>query len=265
MTIVPDTSGGAGDPAVGCRGVLRADRISVTLGGTNVLSDVSLDLAPGLTALLGPNGAGKTTLIRTLARVQRATTGRVLFQGRQVRTMRSGHFRRALGYLPQDPTWHHWMRGEDVLRQFAWMRKVPRADIESAVSRVLDDVALADRRRARCGDLSGGQFQRLMLATSLVHDPQVLLLDEPTVGLDPEQRLAFRGLMRRVAADRAVLLSTHLLDDVANAADELVVIDQGRVRFAGPQHRLLDRYGHASGSLSSELEAAYVALLRGER
>ena len=79
MTIVPDTSGGAGDPAVGCRGVLRADRISVTLGGTNVLSDVSLDLAPGLTALLGPNGAGKTTLIRTLARVQRATTGRVLF------------------------------------------------------------------------------------------------------------------------------------------------------------------------------------------
>lgn len=242
--------------------MLTVSDLRVSYGSFRAVDGVSFALSKGVTALLGPNGAGKSTLMKALATVLRPDGGAVYYDGAPVHHRRKGVYRRRLGYLPQHPSWHEWMSARDVVASFAWMRQLPSREIPAAVERALCLVQLSDIADIRAGRLSGGQFQRLMLATTLVHDPAVLLLDEPTVGLDPEQRYELRQILHGYSAERVVLISTHILDDVSPIADRLLVMNKGRLRYDGALVEFASS-AHAVGSgHATPLEEAYIRLLR---
>ncbi|GGS49275.1 ABC transporter ATP-binding protein [Planobispora rosea] len=204
-------------------------------GRATVLDRADLDLGPGVTGLLGPNGAGKTTLLRCLATTLAPDDGEIRALGldparREQRTA----LRRRLGYLPQDPGFYPHFTVFELADYVAILKEVTdRAERHREVRRVLAEVDLADRARTKVRKLSGGMRQRLALAQALLADPELLILDEPTVGLDPEQRMRFRALVSRLGESRTVLLSTHQTEDVAALCERVVVMNGGRVVFEG--------------------------------
>ncbi len=204
-------------------------------GATVALDGVDATFAPGVNGLLGPNGAGKTTLLRILATVLRADDGTVdAFGLDPSRPDGRLALRRRLGYLPQEPGFHRSFTGFEFVDYVAiikvWADRRPRHD---EVRRVLGLVGLEAVANKRIRDLSGGMRRRLGIAQALIGRPDLLVLDEPTAGLDPEQRLRFRELLGTEAAGATVLLSTHQTDDVAALCQRVVVLLDGAVRFAG--------------------------------
>lgn len=202
---------------------------------TRALQGVDLTLAGGVIGLLGPNGAGKTTLLRILATVLAPDTGSVRVLGFDPsRADERLELRRRLGYLPQDPGFQRGFTAFEFVDYVAilkeWTQRRARHD---EVRRVLSVVDLTSDSGRRVRSLSGGMRRRVALAAAIIGDPQVLILDEPTVGLDPEQRLRFRDLLSRAGAGRTVLLSTHQTEDVSAMCSEVVVLHQGAVRFQG--------------------------------
>lgn len=204
-------------------------------GATTALDGVDAVFVPGVNGLLGPNGAGKTTLLRILATVLAADSGRVDALG--LDPTRSGdrlELRRRLGYLPQEPGFHRSFTAFEFVDYVAilkeWAHRKPRHD---EVRRVLTLVGLEGVMNKRIRELSGGMRRRLGIAQALIGRPQILILDEPTAGLDPEQRLRFRELLGTEAAESIVLLSTHQTDDVAALCQRVIVLLGGAVCFAG--------------------------------
>src|SRR5262249_45615790 len=173
--------------------------------------DLSMDT--GVHGLLGPNGAGKTTLMRSIATVLRPAGGTLTLLGQTVGgriDLRS--LRRQIGYLPQEFGFYRRFTMREFIEYVAWLKEVPAAEIPGAVQRAIDRVGLADRADHRMRTLSGGMVRRAGIAQAIVNDPQILLLDEPTAGLDPDQRLQFRALLRELGTDTCVLVSTHLVE-----------------------------------------------------
>ncbi|MFD4571663.1 ABC transporter ATP-binding protein [Streptomyces sp. NPDC058417] len=222
---------------------LTATGLSLRYGGTPALDGVSLRLSRGVTGLLGPNGAGKTTLLRVLATALPPDRGDFTALGHDPATA-AGRLalRRTLGYLPQTPGFHPDFTAFEFVDYVAILKELTdRAARHREVRRVLADVDLADVRGTRIKRLSGGMRQRVALAAALVGDPGLLVLDEPTVGLDPEQRMRFRELIAEAGEDRTVVLSTHQTEDVAMLCHHVVVLARGRVRFAGTPAELTAR------------------------
>ncbi|GIF76137.1 ABC transporter ATP-binding protein [Asanoa siamensis] len=214
---------------------VRADGVVLRYGRTTALDGVSLSLGTGVTGLLGPNGAGKTTLLRVIATAVRPDSGTVSAFGHDALTG-PGRLavRRRLGYLPQDPGFHPSFTAFEFVDYVAILKELTvRSARHAEVRRVLAQVGLDEQRGKRIRALSGGMRQRVALAAALVGDPALLILDEPTVGLDPEQRMRFRELFADLGEDRAVLLSTHQTEDVMSLCRTVVVLDEGRVRFDG--------------------------------
>ncbi|NUR39830.1 MAG: ABC transporter ATP-binding protein [Streptomyces sp.] len=214
---------------------VSAEGLSLHYGGTRALDDVSLRLTRGVTGLLGPNGAGKTTLLRVLATAVPADRGAFTVLGNDPGTARGRQeVRRRLGYLPQTPGFHPDFTAFEFVDYVAILKELTdRGARHREVRRALDEVDLADVRAKRIKKLSGGMRQRVALAAALVGDPGFLVLDEPTVGLDPEQRMRFRELIARAGEGRTVLLSTHQTEDVAMLCHRVVVMASGRIRFDG--------------------------------
>ncbi|WP_340377913.1 ABC transporter ATP-binding protein [Streptomyces sp. SS7] len=238
---------------------LRADGLALRFGGTRALDGVSLRLTRGVTGLLGPNGAGKTTLLRVLATAVPADDGLFTALGHDPRTA-AGRLalRRELGYLPQTPGFHPDFTAFEFVDYVAILKELTdRGARHREVRRVLDAVDLSDVRGKRLKRLSGGMRQRVALAAALVGDPGFLVLDEPTVGLDPEQRMRFRDLIAQAGEGRTVLLSTHQTEDVAMLCHRVVVLAAGRVRFEGTPAELTAR---AAGRVWSSAERAPGAL-----
>ena len=208
--------------------------IGKAFGRTRALDAVELELQPGITGLLGPNGAGKTTLLRILATVLAPDTGRVQLLG--LAPHDAGErlaIRRRLGYLPQDAGLHRGFTAFEFVDYVAILKEMTDSDSRHAeVRRVLDLVDLGDVRGRKIKTLSGGMRRRVALAQALLGEPDLLLLDEPTAGLDPEQRLRFRELVS-AAPHQTVVISTHQTEDVAALCARVVVLDHGRVRFDG--------------------------------
>ncbi|MEV0202359.1 ATP-binding cassette domain-containing protein [Nonomuraea sp. NPDC050691] len=209
-------------------------------GRTTVLDHADLRVGPGVTGLLGPNGAGKTTLLRCLATTLAPDGGRITALGLDpARREQRTELRRRLGYLPQDPGFYPHFTVFELLDYVAILKELTdRARRHREVRRVLAEVDLTGRAHAKVRTLSGGMRQRLALAQALLSDPELLVLDEPTVGLDPEQRMRFRALVSRLGEDRTVLLSTHQTEDVAALCDHVVVMAGGGVVFDGTPREL---------------------------
>ncbi|MFF5760278.1 ABC transporter ATP-binding protein [Streptomyces longwoodensis] len=222
---------------------LTASGLTLRYGGTRALDDVSLSLTRGVTGLLGPNGAGKTTLLRVLATAVPPDGGEFRALGHDPRTS-AGRLalRRELGYLPQTPGFHPDFTAFEFVDYVAILKELTdRGARHREVRRVLEAVDLSEVRGKRIKRLSGGMRQRVALAAALVGDPGFLVLDEPTVGLDPEQRMRFRELVAEAGEGRTVLLSTHQTEDVAMLCHRVVVLAHGRVRFEGTPAELTAR------------------------
>ncbi|MEU2385997.1 ABC transporter ATP-binding protein [Streptomyces sp. NPDC012461] len=234
---------------------VSASGLSLHYGGTRALDDVSLTLSAGVTGLLGPNGAGKTTLLRVLATAVPPDRGAFTVLGHDPATSRGRQeVRRALGYLPQTPGFHPDFTAFEFVNYVAILKELTdRAARHREVRRVLEEVGLGDVRGKRIKKLSGGMRQRVALAAALVGDPGFLVLDEPTVGLDPEQRMRFRELIAHAGEGRTVLLSTHQTEDVAMLCHRVVVMAAGTVRFDGTPAELTAR---ADGRVWSSAERA---------
>lgn len=231
--------------------------VSHRYGRKEALIGVDLNLPVGVTGLLGPNGAGKTTLMKLLATATPLRHGEIHYGNLDVGRDSLPEVRSLIGYLPQRFELMEWASVARNVAYAAWAHGVPREEVERAAHRVLEAVDLVSRAGSRARSLSGGMRQRLGLACALVHRPAVAILDEPTVGLDPVQRSELRRLITQLGRESVVLVSTHLVEDLAAAAEHVVVMNDGRVRFTGGIEDLRRLGETSTTSHSSVLEAGY--------
>jgi len=190
------------------------------------LRDFTLELGPGVLGLLGPNGAGKSTLMRILATITKATTGSVTWNGKDI-ARSPNDLRAVLGYLPQDFGVYPNLSAVEFLEYIAAIKGLDAKSAKRRIDELLQVVNLVDAARRPLGGYSGGMKQRVGIAQALLNDPQLLIVDEPTVGLDPEERVRFRNLLSDLSGERIVILSTHIVSDVEATATRIVLINQG--------------------------------------
>ncbi|MDX2468550.1 MAG: ABC transporter ATP-binding protein [Acidimicrobiia bacterium] len=216
--------------------------ITKRFGSTLALDRVDAVVDGGVTGLLGPNGAGKTTLLRIVATVLTPDAGSLTLLGHDPGNARQRvEIRRRLGYMPQEPGFHRNFTVFEFIDYVAILKELThRKTRHQEVRRVIDVVELGPNAHKKIRALSGGMRRRVALAQSLIADPQLLILDEPTAGLDPEQRLRFRDMISQLAEDRTVLLSSHQTDDIAALCNTVLVMDRGRVAFRGTPRQLTD-------------------------
>lgn len=215
----------------------RLEGVRKSYGSTTALHPVDLDLTRGVVGLLGPNGAGKSTMLRLLATTLPPTAGRIHVGGHEVTGSMSERTaaRRTLGYLPQEVVFPRGTTAFGFLDYVAVLKEWrARHERHVEVRRVLDLVSLGDRATKRVSALSGGQRRRLAIAQALIGTPELVVLDEPTTGLDPEQRASLRRLLSAHGQAGTVLLATHQTEDVAALCDRVIILDGGRIRFDGP-------------------------------
>lgn len=206
-------------------------------GKKHALSDVNLTITQGMFGLLGPNGAGKTTLMKLLTTLVKKTDGEVKVCGVPIEN--SGKIRNMTGYLPQDFSMYGNMSAYEALDYLAILSGMSRAERKIKVPQMLDKVNLLEKRRVKVRAMSGGMKRRLGIAQAMIHDPKVIIVDEPTAGLDPEERVRFRNLLCEIAKDRIVLLSTHIVGDIEATCENIAVLDQGKICFHGKVTELL--------------------------
>lgn len=216
-------------------------------GGPKVkqaLAGVSLALGPGLYGLLGPNGAGKSTLIHIITGTLAADSGEVLWGGKPARGIA---FRRILGYMPQQQGLYDSYTGRRFLAYMAALKEIRRAEVPAEVDRVAAAVNLSDELDKRLSAYSGGMKQRLLLAAALLGDPKLLILDEPTAGLDPKERVRLRELLAAMAAERIILVATHVVSDVETVATKVILLRAGQIVDAAPVPELIEEYAPGQG------------------
>lgn len=208
------------------------------------LAGVSITLGPGLYGLLGPNGAGKSTLIGIITGGLAADSGEVLWCGRPAHGIA---FRRVLGYMPQQQGLYDSYTGRRFLAYMAALKEIPRAAVPGEVARVAAAVNLTDELDKRLAAYSGGMKQRLLLAAALLGDPRLLILDEPTAGLDPRERVRLRTLLAGMAQDRIILVATHVVSDVESVATKVILLRAGKIVDAAPVPDLIAAYAPGGG------------------
>jgi ABC-2 type transport system ATP-binding protein len=231
-------------------------------GRTQAVAGVDLAIGPGVFGLLGPNGAGKTTLLRMLATVIPPTSGRLRLLGRDPGAYGPRReIRRRLGYLPQNLGYYPSFTVVEFVEYFALLKELPPAGVPRAVAAAVEQVGLGDKARAKLRTLSGGMLRRVGIAQAIVNEPELLLLDEPTAGLDPEQRVAFRVLLRELGQRATVIVSTHLVEDVGAACSQVALMDQGKLLFHGTPVELTARAEGTAAAGDAPLERGYSAVL----
>ena len=230
-------------------------------GRSQAVAGVSLEAGPGVFGLLGPNGAGKTSLLRMMATVIAPSSGRMRLLGRDPGAYgQRRQIRRRLGYLPQNLGYYPAFTVVEFVEYFALLKEMTPARIPAAVAAAVERVNLGGKAKAKLRTLSGGMLRRVGIAQAIVNEPELLLLDEPTAGLDPEQRVQFRGLLRGLGQRASIVVSTHLVEDVGAACTEVALMDQGKIVFRGTPQELTTR-GEGRGTGDAALERGYTAVL----
>src|SRR4051795_3597572 len=222
--------------------MLAIEKISKRFRAGNYgVRDVSLEVKSGVIGLLGPNGAGKTTLMQMIATITRPTSGRILFHGEDV-VRRPNSLRRRLGYLPQDFGVYDNLTALEFLTYFAALKGVRS---RARIMQMLETVNLHSVAQRQVGGFSGGMKQRLGIAQALINDPELVIVDEPTAGLDPEERVRFRNVLSEIGFGKLVILSTHIVSDVESIATEIAVMKEGGLlAMATPETLLRMAEGH---------------------
>lgn len=249
---------------------LQTENLTKCYREQTTVRDVTLTLGPGVYGLLGANGAGKTTLMRMLCGILEPSAGTVRYGGADIARL-GEEYRALLGYLPQNFGFYPDFTGPEFLRYIAALKGLTRAETARRIPALLEQVGLADAGKKKLRAYSGGMRQRLGIAQAMLNDPQVLILDEPTAGLDPRERVRFRNLIADYAKGRTVLLSTHIVSDVEAIADEILLMKAGRIEQTGTVPALADTVRgkvwtlHTDAATAARLEAVYnVANLRHE-
>ena len=233
---------------------IKIQKVSMTYpNGKQALKDLSLDLrAPSLVGLLGPNGAGKSTLMKLLVAALMPTSGTIKVDGQPL-AKSDKQLKSQLGYLPQDFGLFDELTVAQFLDYMAALKGI--REPKAVIGETIRKVNLEEKAKSKIRTLSGGQRQRVGIAQALLGDPPFLIFDEPTVGLDPEERIHFRNLFSQTAQNRLVLLSTHIIEDVQSVCDRIVVINHGRILFTGTPEKLIQAVsGHVGTFYESESE-----------
>ena len=234
-------------------------------GRNHAVAGVNLEAGPGVYGLLGPNGAGKTSLLRMMATVIPPSSGRMRLLGRDPGSYEPRReIRRRLGYLPQNLGYYPAFTVVEFIEYFALLKDMPAARVPAAVAAAVERVDLGLKAKAKLRTLSGGMLRRVGIAQAIVNEPELLLLDEPTAGLDPEQRVAFRALLRDLGQRATVVVSTHLVEDVGAACTQVALMDAGKIVFSGTPAELTAR-GTEHGTGDAPLERGYTAVLAAAR
>lgn len=208
--------------------ILTYNKLKKNYGKKEALREVSFDIREGVCGLLGPNGAGKSTLMNITAGNLEATSGEILLDGKRV-DVSDASFRARLGYMPQQQALYPDFQVIRFLAYVAALQGMKREKVRERIREVLELVELSDAAHQKIRSLSGGMKQRLLIAQAVIHDPDILILDEPTAGLDPKQRIAIRNLIARIAMHKIVILATHVVSDVEYIANDILLLKDGQV------------------------------------
>ena len=208
--------------------MLTVDNVSKKLSGKTILHDINLEFDHGVYGLLAPNGAGKTTLMKLMTTLLFPDTGSIRLDGEDIVAL-GERYRGQIGYLPQDFGYYPGYTPRQFLRYIAALQGMPRHGLDARIDALLDMVGLSEAANKRMRTFSGGMIQRVGIAQALVHDPGILILDEPTAGLDPKERVRFRNIIHSLAANRIVILSTHIVSDLETIAGHIVMLRDGTV------------------------------------
>lgn len=216
---------------------LCIDRLTKQYENKIAVDRVSLQLTNGVYGLLGANGAGKTTFMRMLCGILKPTSGTVTFDGMDVS---SEEYRAELGYLPQDFGYYPNFNGMDFLLYMASLKGLTKTEAKRKSKKLLELVSLSDVAKKKIATYSGGMKQRLGIAQALLNDPKIIILDEPTAGLDPKERVRFRNLIKELGTESIVLLSTHIVSDIEHIADTVLMMKAGQIVFNGSADEIDD-------------------------
>ncbi|MGE7603370.1 ABC transporter ATP-binding protein [Peribacillus sp. NPDC097675] len=218
---------------------MSIEQVTKRYGSKQALSNVSIHLKSGITGLLGPNGSGKSTLLRMLATIEKPTNGSITWNGLDI-TKNPDGIRRELGYLPQDFGVYPNMNPIEFLEYMAAMKGLKMKSARRRIGELLEALNLSNDRKRLLGGFSGGMKQRVGIAQALLNDPSLLIVDEPTVGLDPEERIGFRNLLSTLSSNRVVILSTHIVTDIESIASNIAVLSKGElVTYTTPEEMIL--------------------------
>ena len=209
----------------------------------------------GVYGLLGENGAGKTTLMRLICGILKPTTGNIYCDNIEIASM-GAEYRKLLGYLPQDFGYYDEFTAERFLRYMAALKALPKEYADSRIEELLDVVELKNKKKKKLKTFSGGMIRRIGIAQALLNDPEILILDEPTAGLDPKERVRFRKVISSLGKNRIVLLSTHIVPDIDYIADKILIMKNGELIQEGTEKKIIEKVeGHVWKCVVSEKEA----------
>ena len=226
-------------------------------GKKKALNGVNIEIGQGIFGLIGRNGAGKTTLMRIVATIMDATDGEIFFDGKELKTNKD-EFRSSLGYLPQSTKLMPRMNIVEFLDYVCILKGIKnKAERKERIASAIETVGLVGEEKKRLGKYSGGMLRRAGIAQALIGDPKVLIIDEPTTGLDPEERLYFLNLLSKIAMERTIIFSTHITADIEHLCNNICVLEQGEVKYLGEKAEFINRidgklYEHTGSQYEEE-------------